>query len=249
MGVWGTAIFSDDTANDVRDEYKNLIGDGLSTSDATDRILSRWKTTIDDPDDQSVFWLALAITQWNLGRLEDRVKEKAIEAIDSGHDLDRWEGREKAKRQNVLDKTRKLIQSPQPPVKRIPKRFKDHCEWKKGELIAYTTVSKEKVLFRVIGFHEDNGGRAPVCELLNWKGTRIPHKLKLRFLGIKRKENPNRMLDLTQFMIGRIREKELPIDRVERIGVSLKPSQDAGGHIVFSWRNLDRCLAEYFGIE
>jgi hypothetical protein len=73
--------------------------------------------------------------------------------------------------------------------------------------------------------------------------------LKLRFLGIKKKINPNRKLDLTQFMIGRIREKELPIDRVERIGVSLKPSQDAGGYIVFLWRDLDRSLAEYFGIE
>jgi hypothetical protein len=35
MGAWGTAIFSDDTALDVRDEWRDAILDGLSAEEAT----------------------------------------------------------------------------------------------------------------------------------------------------------------------------------------------------------------------
>lgn len=35
MGTWGTAIFSDDVAEDVRDEYKLLIAYEYSDEDAT----------------------------------------------------------------------------------------------------------------------------------------------------------------------------------------------------------------------
>jgi hypothetical protein len=30
MGVWGTSIFSDDTASDVRGDYRDLEGNGLA---------------------------------------------------------------------------------------------------------------------------------------------------------------------------------------------------------------------------
>jgi hypothetical protein len=67
MGAWGPAIFSDDTACDVREDYKDCLGDGLTPSEATDRILLEWKESLEDFDEQSVVWLALAATQWKLG--------------------------------------------------------------------------------------------------------------------------------------------------------------------------------------
>lgn len=249
MGAWGTAIFSDDTASDIRDDYKDLLGDGLSPSDATDRILLEWKDSIDDSDEKSVVWLALAVTQWKLGRLEERIKQKAIEIIISGCDLDRWEGKDKEKRRIVLRKLKDQLESPQPATKKVPKRFRDYCEWEIGEIIAYTTLSQEKVLFRVIGFHEDKGGKGPVCELLNWKGKTIPGKLKLKILGIKVKAHPQGNNTLSQFLICRTSEKELPKDRVERVGILLKPSQKVGGFSAFLWKHLDKQLKDYFGIE
>jgi len=76
MGTWGTAIFSDDTASDVRDEFRDLIGEGLSTEQATDKLLREYAPSLDDPDDGPPFWLGLAVTQWKCGRLLERVKEK-----------------------------------------------------------------------------------------------------------------------------------------------------------------------------
>jgi hypothetical protein len=80
MGTWGTAIFSDDTASDVRDEFRDLIGEGLSTEQATDELLKEYALSLDDPDDGPPFWLGLAVTQWKCGRLLEQVKEKAFAA-------------------------------------------------------------------------------------------------------------------------------------------------------------------------
>jgi hypothetical protein len=82
MGVWGTAVFSDDTACDIRGEYRDLIGDGHSGSEATDLLLKEWAGET-DKHEWGVFWLALAATQWKCGRLEGRVEEKALQVIEA----------------------------------------------------------------------------------------------------------------------------------------------------------------------
>jgi hypothetical protein len=62
MGAWGTALFSDDTAGDVRDSYVDLVGDGLTGPEATKALLHEWSNSLNDPDESPVFWLALAET-------------------------------------------------------------------------------------------------------------------------------------------------------------------------------------------
>lgn len=248
MGAWSTAIFSDDTACDVRDDFKDYIGDGYSSSEATNLIITEWQQSLDDPDEESVFWLSLAVTQWNIGRLEQNVKDKAISIITSGADLERWEGQSRKRRMKVLEKIKDKIESPQPPEKKIPKRFKSQCEWQVGELIAYKTLSKKKVLFRVIGHSEDKGGKLPICELLNWQGEKIPNKLRLRFMGVKKRKHPNGLTD-TRFGLCQTSEKQYPKERIERTGIVLKPSQQVGPYMGFSYTHLDERLKECFGIE
>ncbi|HEY9062996.1 MAG TPA: Imm26 family immunity protein [Pseudobacteroides sp.] len=120
MGTWGTAIFSDDLACDVREAYTNLIGEGKEKN-ATKSILKIFKNNLKDSDEEPVIWLSLASTQWKLGRLEDKIKEKAIEIIDTGIDLKRWEEEPKllVKRKNVLDKLKEQLNSPQCLPKKV----------------------------------------------------------------------------------------------------------------------------------
>src|SRR4051794_1625008 len=117
MGVFGTAVFSDDDAADIREDYRDSIGDGMSGPDATDKILSEYSGQAEE----SVMWLALAATQWKGGRLEERVKKRAIEIIDAGSDLNRWQDNPSliAKRKVVLEKLRSQLLSPQPPTTKI----------------------------------------------------------------------------------------------------------------------------------
>lgn len=249
MGAWGTGIFSDDTACDVRDSYIDLIGDGLSGPEATKRLISDWSRTVDDPDDGPVFWLALAATQWRKGRLEEFVLRRAIGVIEAGTDLARWSTnpRDYKERRAVLDKLRAQLTSPQPPAKRIAKRFRDSNDWSVGDLVSYRLRSGQSIIFRVIGHHTDAGGTAPICELLDWVGEKIPANLAA--LGVWRPVQSKINQRISQLMIGRVRAGERPDDRLCQIGVNLNPSQRPGGYTVTLWRHLDGFLKEYFGVE
>ncbi len=249
MGTWGTALFSDDTARDVRDRYRELVGDGLSGPLATSSLLGEWRQSLEDADVAPVFWLSLAATQWQCGRLEERVKQRAIEVIDSGVDPMRWSDEPKLsiKRQAVLDELKFQLLSPQPAEKRIPKFFRNTCDWSVGEVITYRMASGLLLLFRVIGSHNDRGGTSPVCELLDWMGHESPGLDAIRRLSVRTSGSlPGPVF--SQFMLGRTSEREYPETRVRRLGVRLPPAQKPGGYLVFLWRNLDRQLEEIFGI-
>jgi hypothetical protein len=247
MGVWGTAIFSDDIACDVRADYRDLIGDGLSGPDATDRLLNEWRETPRDPDAGPAFWLALAATQWKCGRLEARVREKALEVIASGSDLRRWADDPELlrKRKAVLAKLEEQLRSPQPAEKRVSRRFRDHCTWEVGEVIGYQLLSGKWTLFLVIRFHSDKGGICPICELLDWVGDEIPSREELAKLAVRR------TTDCRAFMIGRTSKRDLPLERVRRLGVKLKPTEPYAhpGYVVVLWRSLDSALEEHFSIR
>lgn len=88
MGVWGPAIFSDDTASDIRSEYRELLEDQVPDEEATQRILHSYKDL--DDDEVHVLWLALAAAQQQAGRLEDRVRDEALRIIDTGEGLEYW---------------------------------------------------------------------------------------------------------------------------------------------------------------
>lgn len=245
MGAWGTALFSDNTATDVRDDYRDLVGDGLSGPAATDRLLSEWQSTLSDPDEGPVFWLALAATQWRCGRLEPRVLDKALEVIATGAGLSRWRENPPLlkKRQAVLAKLEAELRSPPPAEKRIPKRFRDHCDWAIGEVIAYRLRSGKWTLFRTIRLDSDKGGSYPICELLDWIGDEIPPRDELATL-------PSKAGRWTWFIIGRTSERELPQDRVQRPGIilELRQQKPPGGVPVYLWRSLDESLEKDFGV-
>jgi hypothetical protein len=77
--------------------------------------------SIADYDDGPVFWLALAATQWEYGRLHPRAKARALMIIDQRKDLDRWADAGLAKkRQAVLAQLKKKLLTP-PPKKRTPR--------------------------------------------------------------------------------------------------------------------------------
>ena len=104
MGVWGTGIFSDDTACDVRDSYIDFVGDGVTGPETTEALLREWSPSLNDPEEAPPFWLALAATQGKCGWLEPHVLQQALNVIDGGSDLERWESGSKdfKKRKGVL---------------------------------------------------------------------------------------------------------------------------------------------------
>ncbi len=91
MGTWGPAIFSDDLACNVRDDFRDALAEGKSVGEAVAELERQYATTLKDADTADVFWFAIAATAWKVGRLEPDLKERALQIISRGSDLGRWQ--------------------------------------------------------------------------------------------------------------------------------------------------------------
>jgi hypothetical protein len=246
MGAWGVAVFSDDLAADLRGEFRDLIGEGLSSTQAVEKLLAEYESSLADDDEKSVFWIALAAAQWKMGRLEERTKAEALRAIDSGQDLERWEGSpDRKKRAAVLEKLRGQLLSPQPTARRVPRRIKEANDWSVGEVIGFRLLSGRQTLFRVIGHHTDQGGRFAVCEPLDWVGGDIPSADAIAGITTRKKSHPH---GITQFLFQQPRKKGDQA-RVLRTGIVSTPTQLPGSFAVVVWSYVDKLLDEFFGLK
>jgi hypothetical protein len=255
MGTFGTAIFSDDFACDIRDEFKELIGEGLTPEQATNALVNSYADSLNDPDEASVFWLALAAIQWKTGRLLDTVKEKATGIIEVGSDLERWklQGDKKllAQREKQLQKLKEQLLSPQPAPKRIAKLYKHFTPFEVGDVVAYAHSSGNFALMRVVGLSVDNGGCRPNCELLDFFEKDIPSdvtvlgNLPAYIFSHKTEKWP---LQTSLMTIGEASPKYEPKEKVKVIAKGIRGQQpDKGPWAGFLWRDFDERLTDIFG--
>jgi hypothetical protein len=245
MGAWGVAIFSDDLAADLQEEFRELIGDGLSSNQAVDKLLEEHASSLRDEDEAPIFWIALACVQWKLGRLENRTKQKALRVIDSGQDLKRWDlPEERKKRAAVLAKVRKELLSPPPAPKRVRPTIKEANDWTIGEVVGFRLHSGKWTLMRVVGHHADKGGRFAVCELLDWVGHEIPAKEAIAKMSVKRSQGE---YDVSQFLF-QAPTKKKDVLRVLRTGVTSEPAQKCGSYTALPWPCVDRQMKKLFGL-
>jgi hypothetical protein len=207
-----------------------------------------------------VFWLALAVSQWKCGRLEERVKRRAVQVIDNGAAIRTWKGSSlERKRRQVLETTRKLLHNPQPSERKIAKAFRSSCDWQPGDLIAYQLVSGSFIVFQVTELHTDKGGTAPVCEIYDWQGAALPSPDDIAGCPMRAqtppwKGAPNRP-PRYRLMILQASKREFPQARVFPLRHKLpvqhpaKPRGMANPTLVSLWRQLDGILKTHYGLQ
>lgn len=181
MGAWGVGLFSDDTACDVRDDYRQAITEGLSDELATEQVLTRQREALEDPDEGPVVWLALAATAWRLGRLDEATKDKALEIIAQRAGFERWDEQGlRRKREAVLDKLAETLRQPQKHRVVLKPKRKFVTDWKIGEVVAYRNPTGTMNLLHVVGLEESEIGLFPVVNVLRWQGSDVqPSKCDL----------------------------------------------------------------------
>ena len=79
MGTWGPNLYQNDTSLDVKDEFEKLYNEGKNVQEITDILTEDYKSIIGDIEEEPLFWLALADTQWEFGVLLPVVKHKRVE--------------------------------------------------------------------------------------------------------------------------------------------------------------------------
>lgn len=171
MGVWGTGLYQDDVTCDVKEEYLNRLKIGMSDEEATTDLIENNEDYLDD--EEGLFYLALADTQWRYGRLSIDIKEKALNYIQSGIDLERWEDDQKLiqKRKIVLNDLEKKLSSPMPEKKNVSKIKFERAKWNQGDIISIKITTEElkdsawydkEVILEIIGVTRLNIGSLPV---------------------------------------------------------------------------------------
>jgi hypothetical protein len=170
VGAWGPALFSDDTAIDVRDEYRGFLEDELNDEEATRRTLDRFSGSFDDPDEGPVAWLALAVTQSKLGRLDPTVADRALQIIATDEGMARWQEQGPAlvaRRRAALEKARIQLAGSQPPRRklRLPK-----TPLQRGDVLTRPVCDDRYLLLRVARVKRG----VPVVVMLDFAGQHVP---------------------------------------------------------------------------
>ncbi|QWG48710.1 hypothetical protein EXW28_02005 [Bacillus mycoides] len=217
MGAWGVAILSDDIAKDIQLIYKDLLGNEYSNEEASRIVIEEYQTELDD-EEIIVFWLAFACIQWKLGRLQENVKLEALQIIESGADLSRWEDEPKLqrKREVVLNKLREQLHSPQPQVKKVPKRFIANTYLKAGDAVSYELVSGNYIILKVIEIIEEwYGDRYPLFEMCDWEGKEIPSKEQIDQLDLKKRIYEDGKQEIIKLAIYSSGKRDTPAKRIQ----------------------------------
>jgi hypothetical protein len=192
VGAWGTAIFADDTASDVRDEWRDAILDGLSAKDATQRLLESFDEWLEDAETEKLFWMALAAAQVETGRLLPDVRDRALAIIDAGGDVDRWreDGDASLARQRarVLERLAAKLHGPQPKPKRLRRPVARSVPLEVGDVVRVRAQRRgERDALVVVVGHGDGlapGELYPIVAPLDWDGRELPKRDRIARLPL-----------------------------------------------------------------
>ena len=266
MGAWGPGLYQDDVTCDVKDDYLDWLRTGASNEEALSNVIDFNQDLIEDEEDGPLFWFALADTQWKYGRLTDFVKEKALEYIKCGSDLERWkyDRAQYKKRQIVIANLEKKLRLPQPKPKKIKKIVMKRATWNVGDVLLYKIQVKgcsmdEKiknskwcnkyVLMKVVGVDRFNIGSLPmdkyfdevnVVSVFNWVGDKKPNIETINKLSFLKEDRYNaKNVDVSYLL--RFDKKELKILDIEVI--SREDNVDNSKYIMrtigISWHNIN----------
>src|SRR6185503_16896422 len=177
MGTWGTSIFSNDFASDIRGDWKEALEEGLDAEAATARLLKGYRGALADPDEGPQFWIALAAAQYATGRLQDRVRDEALAAIEAGGDVASFAAEDAklaASRQRALAKLAGQLRGPQKPPSAVrrPKPRPSPVAIGDVILVRGADESPDRGLFVVVGMADGwpPGTKAPEVIPLAWRG-------------------------------------------------------------------------------
>lgn len=91
LGNWGIGIMQDDVAADTEIEFEDALAEGLTTTEATQRVLGDPPWPVSDYDDGPVTYMALAALQLKHNILTADIRNLAIGAATSDAAIGRFE--------------------------------------------------------------------------------------------------------------------------------------------------------------
>lgn len=148
MGTWSESIYGNDTAQNLKQEYqavffRNDVETALNKLDAY--VRADFGET--DEEEWASYYYSLADFMWKHGILTERVRNRAVEMIDSDFGIEIWAEEGKAvlnRRRKVLSVLREKLLTPQPPKKKIRLDIHPKPIFETGDLVAVQLKTLDK---------------------------------------------------------------------------------------------------------
>lgn len=249
MGTWGTGIYQCDIGEDVRSFYRDQLHRGKSGEEITQMLLWDYSEALQDPQESVCFWLALADTQYEMGRLEPFVKDTALKLIRQGADVAVWDQeapKKSAARMRVIRAVEEKLLSPPKPPKKVSQYRLYHCPWKVGDVYAYPmqeeiakgfSLSQGFFLIETVDYGQWHPGHTiPICRVKICGANNLPRdaagydmfeymqsdfvKYENRFLPIDGRDPQGDIREKSKFVYQRDEYGYLPVYRIKLIMTS-----------------------------
>lgn len=157
MGTWGTGIYSNDIAEDVRDACKDIFA-LYDVAEGNELLFNHFADDLNQgyiDNEYASFWYALADWQWKHGMLSDFVKEKTLSLLKTYAGIEEWEdaGNQSdiAKRKKVLNSLKNQLLIHQPALKK-PKLSLKKPKHTVGEVIVFRGASNDESIWKKESF-------------------------------------------------------------------------------------------------
>jgi hypothetical protein len=188
VGTWGTGLYADDTALDLRSEWgEKMKWDGRADA-VTEQLVAQYG------DDDTTFWLALADLQWKCGHLAPRVRERALAIIANGADLSRRSDASAADqraRVGVLERLRAQLGTPPPAPRPYKRPAAANTKMKVGEVYSWRLLDGRHTFFQVAGITQGIGaGLSPELRIIDLVSANVPFAAEVAALPTRRTIEP-----------------------------------------------------------
>lgn len=135
------SLYESPYASEVRKRYIERLGEEKTKGDPLCWMQETFTPEEEKPEKEREFWLALADTMWQFGRLTEAVKARALLAVDGSRQallpLQSVYPQRYADRMRLLDAMEKTLYTPPPKPKRVQKRRVFENDWEAGEVRAF----------------------------------------------------------------------------------------------------------------
>lgn len=168
-------LYDDNDAFDIKEMYLKKRRDGKTHQEVNDELIKFIEETTDETMDDN-FWFGLADVEWDYGVLDEYVKNKALDRIENGIDIERYMDEEYLlkNRQKELEKLKQKLNSPMPKEKKVRSKSVYICDWKIGDVFAFKLESPiakdygydgEYLILQMCKYHDSAGDIEPIVKI------------------------------------------------------------------------------------
>lgn len=154
MSAWGIEIFDNDFALDLKTDFTEMLGIGISIDDIEKQLLK--DAPMENDEYECIYWSSLASLEWEYGVLNDYIKNKAKYIIKNRPDYQLFlDDKNREKRKMVLENLYRKLDTVNLKVKKIKPTFVYRTTWKVGDIYCIE-INRQYVYIHIVGVNRVN---------------------------------------------------------------------------------------------